>query len=413
MKRLFFVFANLAIFAVFAWNTGIIQIGKESLYSRKPEVQLTVHEQALLFKNISNFWNHALEKAEAKVKTGESYSPYDYFADLTEFHLKFYGMNGGNIEAVRCLMYSNVGSGKKYSEDDIVRARDKFYLATGQTSSISTNQEKFSWMEFFSTIVHWLLGMYVHNFFFAFLYFALLDMKRRGKFVVRNPLSLLLNTILHPITISIIFYQKMSEKFLEAEVRMTKEKFLTMLSKDEISFLQNAIQKKLSHKEFRAFLHNRGLVARRSFALALLGTCIITILPMRMMAQEQIIFSHSDKQECVKVWDTHAPPILLQNMDCSTHVLTIIDAVAEALFELKAEIKTSFIKLKESVFHLQDVLRHIHHIPLFGMYTPVLINNFCIHISIGEKNESRTLKKRRLLLLSRSSSIWHALRIFD
>jgi hypothetical protein len=366
MKKAVLIFLKLAIFSVFLWNTGIIQLIQETEKNRPPEIERTWQEQRAFEEGIRDFWSEKYRAARAKDNRREKYSLYDYFADLTEFHLKFGGASAGlnsNINSCLALMDREVGPTRRYSSNDITVARDKYYRATGQASLTSDRQKNLKWSETLSAVSGWLVKMYLHNLIFAFLLFALWDAQRRGKLVIKNPVSLLLNAVLHPLTLTVILYQYFNTKIMESEFRRTKDKFLTVLSEDELRFLRTAIQKGLSRQEFKALLRARGLIVRHSVAWGLMATMVVMMLPTRLMAAQN--YNSADK-EVAQVCASSGNLVLAANScqpdDDSYDGLG--NCVVEKIFCPQIFISVLFVKLTSFFFKEIALFKRIKHIPL-------------------------------------------------
>jgi hypothetical protein len=374
MKKFILRFLKLAIFFVFLWNTGVIQLIYETQKNKPPEKELTWQEQRTLAQSVQKFWSEKYRLAQAKDRQGAKYSPYDYFADMTEFHLKFKGISAGvnyDISSCQSLMNSELGQNRRYSYDDLTLARDKYYLAIGQADQVSGNQKQIDWRVPATKVLYWMINMYWHNLIFVLFLFVLWDAQRRGKLVIKNPLSIIINTILHPLTLSIIFFQYMSTKIMESEFRRTKDKFLTVLSEDELQFVQTVIRRGFSRKEFKALLAVRGSMIRHSLAWGLMATILITILPQQVKSTVKadlsaVALAKAERQVtqiCVSSLAQHVLVVDNYQPDGGANHLAV-DLFIEKIFILQFFINVSFVRLREFFFEGFNLWTKIQHVPL-------------------------------------------------
>ena len=361
MKKAIRRLLKVAIFSVFLWNVGLVQLIYKTQRDKPPEIERSSEERAALNSDIKKFWNSKLAAAQAEIRRGDDYSPYDYFRDLTEFALKFKGCSAGAFSQLglcQSLMNEAIGSGRRYTENDIVAARDKYYLATGQENMTSGQQAKVTGQIMASKMLGWLWAVYLHNLIFALLLFVFWDMERRDKVAVKNPLSIILNAILHPLTISIIVYQYWSTKMMEGEYRRTKKKFLTVLSEDELAFLQTAIRQGLSRREFRLLLEARGSIVRHSLAWGMTAALVLSVAPVKASPVQAVFMAEKEVVQSCAPSGTH---FVQTDVGVANHS---VDMIVEKIFVLQVFIDVLFIKKIISLFRDEHLVEKIEHVPL-------------------------------------------------
>lgn len=147
-------------------------------------------------------------------------------------------------------------------------------------------------------LLSWLFLQYVRGFLPALVLFLVWigrgDEWGEKKLRLRSPISFTLSLLIYPAVIGIVLRRwfKVTGRGLYAgvELHRTKEKFLTMLSDDEIAAVKCFAKSNLKLDEWKKQLLGEGRTFKRSFALGAISlvVCFVVYGPTRSYTEQKV-----------------------------------------------------------------------------------------------------------------------------
>ena len=215
-------------------------------------------------------------------------------------------------------------------------------------------------------LLKWLKNAYLDCFLFAvvLLTFWLYEDRKHIKFSFRNITMFVLSVIFYPFIIGHRVARFLQFKTAEAILRQVKDKFWSFLSEDERAEIGNFVASGRSLKQWKRFLLDKGLIARRSFIMAMLATLLFTILPNKLDAS--LIVTNQSDQTAIENCDNLSPPsnlITISDNDCQNdndfYFLIWLDHIK--IFQVLLGIVEDHFFFKEN-----DIFKKLDHIPVIN-----------------------------------------------
>jgi len=353
------------VFTIFFVNTGIISEMSSRIASDKKVNLRNIPVANRLSIEIAD---HAREQ----VRRGIAYSPDNYFRDINkisrlEDSLSVFTTLPSVTSELQALLIASIDKGK-YSHADIDRARrnladknsyfrEKFFKEVKHTPI----------MEIICPTFLWFLKQYVLGLIPAFLLILLWAYEKKR---FKNPLSILLSLISYPIFFSVVFFQWTREKgremYAETQLRRTKDKFLSILSEDEVAAVRLFAQSNLSLKTWNTSLSSS---FKRSFALGLVAFILCSL------STTQATFSEI-QNHTVTSYETVADSGGLHSVDYDVGICALVP-----VNEFKIYSDFPFmLSYEEHESVPQEFIQKIEHIPLSGLlYSFFNLNNSIIN----------------------------------
>lgn len=327
------VLRHLLIPVGFIWSTGIIggimninTSKNTNPYSSFDSVELSTLE--ITPDNFMSYKDSIIAQRKKEISETGVYEPYFYFRDLKQFEMfKFKYFDSLNQIPEKRFLITNL------SYNDIVNLRDENWRNNEMIArSYEVNLSKmktpmgiddaraywfpkdiarekevrvnFSWQEFFQAIWSWILSFYLRGMFISSILFLLWRIKFKedienttwryeGVNTMQKfaPLSFIYSLFVWPIILVRDIRNRGKEVLAKAEVLSRRSDMLNLFSKEEKVLIE--LGRKMSVKEFRYFLSERGLVRRHSFLLALVFVPLIFIKsygsPSTNISKEKIL----------------------------------------------------------------------------------------------------------------------------
>lgn len=375
MKRTLIVLAKITLFCLFLYNIGLFSLFSYYIKNIDWRGEPINRENQI---KINRFLREKIKIAEDQ---GNKYSPDKYFSDLTEIREKEKELSGifgyqNHITNLVHKMHVNICAGY-FSNYQVEVAREKYEkhidpIRPGREEVKKKIDEGTFWSDLGNLILliflPWFWAFYLKNFFLGLFYLCTRWEKEYNTFKIKNPFSFCIAVLLYPYVIGRLFvgWLKKSGKYLtlEANLRMRKEKFFSLLSENEVLKIRKFVKNNLSQKDWQLYLNGQGLVVRRSFAQALLATLLLSVFSatiFKLSAQTLSTGISTDYQIEVEAKTNDFPSF----MDCQKIVKGAFDDACEIfifLFELfEKNFSRVFTKL---VFRFFILTRKIEHIPL-------------------------------------------------
>jgi len=333
-KTAIWVLRHLLIPVAFVWSTGIIEGIKNidtsskntSPYSSFDSVELSTLE--IKPDNFLSYKDSIITERKKEISETGIYEPYFYFRDLKQFEMfKFRYFDSLNKIPEKRFLLSNL------SYNDIVNLRDENWrnnemIARSYEANLSKTKtpmsindaraywfpkevahekevkDNFSWQEFWQAIWNWMLSFYFKGMFISSILFLLWRIKFKedlenvtSRYTGVNtmqkfaPLSFIYSLLIWPIILVRDIKNRGKEVLAKADVLSRRREMLDLFSKEEKALIE--IGRKMSVKEFRHFLSERGLVRRHSLLLALVFVPLIFIksygAPSTTISKEKIL----------------------------------------------------------------------------------------------------------------------------
>lgn len=370
---------KIILLVLMIWQTGLLQLVYKSDGGQSDS------RGSEYFRNYPQLMHSKMMKvaedkiARAKAK-GDDYSPADYFTDLADLDslAKLYKVMVPNlaVSQLQGLLNSNtaglqpVFSDKKkksyhFTITDLERARDSYQA---KINPLTKAREKFSWVEVGEKSFSFYLSCLPLAFILYLLWWYEDDKHKRFRLTVANFLKFIGAVVGYPLVIGLVFMRWIGREgasyYAETQVRRTKEKFFSVLSDEEVLAIERFAKSKAERQNFRVWLENR--LIRHSLAWGLMATIVVTMLPMRLMAEQsacsmerqvaQICASSSAQH--VLVIDNHQP-------DGGANHFSV-DLSVEKIFILQFFISVWLVRLKEFFFKGFDLCTEIQHVPLYS-----------------------------------------------
>lgn len=302
MKKTIITLIKVSVWVGFLFLTGCPQfifstMGKDEVILKNKAIQYgivgsskeEVDEMMEINRTLNSFCNEKITYAEAKMKQGKYYDSFDYFRDLRDIKNKCnelvgmedYYIADYSIQTLNMYHMEAVRMGK-IGPDDIPKARAKYFSEEVlKEEDARKNSKPINWL----LILNWLLLFYLKSMPVAFILFLtwLYQGSEYKRLQVRSPVSFIISLILYPFVIGASirrWWIDQGRSFgAEVEIRRTREKFFTMLSTDEIKLVKDFARSKLSIKEFRGDLEEKGYKIRYSLLPIILITILFQFVP--------------------------------------------------------------------------------------------------------------------------------------
>jgi len=371
MKKALVVSAKILLPLLFLYNVGFFsldfsgylkELGKSEPYNFEGQ------------KKLAKLVDEKVKVAEAK---GTKYSPADYFNDLAEITILKKSLKGVmNNWDYRLLDLSqkNINAGL-YSNEDVDLARNIFKEKTdpGSVARESLRIET-SKRTFWPSVTNWLWHFYLKNLPLAFILFMLWWYKQKETFKLTNPFSFIIALIFYPIIIGLVIYEALNEKgryyLAEAELRRTKSKMFSILSKDELEDLRRfAKSRGLTLDDWRNYLGNQGFKPQGILISSLVVTILFMAIPKFSFSQSKLEKTETNIFTTILTTQVNAPPETAsithedENNNAPGSFAGILDFFSYS-FNPK-NINPIVLKAWTKKFHLQEVVFKIEHIPCF------------------------------------------------
>jgi hypothetical protein len=309
MKKVILVLTKIALGLLFLYNIGLFNI-------QLPKSE-NIHIDQTNQMELNLFIKERIAVATAK---GITYSPHDYFTDLIAVEEKMKILSNTYkeqflISQLFCLTTANR---KLFTEQETEAAVAMYrdYIDPGREAQgefqAKIDQDG-SWKVLKESvclkIIPWLFHFYLKNLLLAFALIWLWWYQEYKTLRIKNPFSFIFSVLAYPYFIGKVWYEKanrgVSYFSFEVELRKTKSKFFTLLSPNEISDLKRFANNKLGRKDWKRYLRNQGLTAKRSLASALLATLFFSFFSLllsgtvlaseKSVSQLKVVITQSDQ----------------------------------------------------------------------------------------------------------------------
>ena len=385
MKKITF-FVRLLVFTIFFVNTGIIS----ELSSR------ITSDKKVNLRNIPIAQKLCVEiamRAREQVKSGIAYSPKDYFRDISQIlrledSLSVYTPLPSVTAELQEMLMISVRKGV-YTYKEITLARESLKMKGNyfQDEFIS-NVKHSSFSETIYSISLWFLEQYILGLIPALFLILLWAYEKNGLSFLKNPLSILLSLISYPVFFSAIFFQWTRERgremYAETQLRRTKDKFLSILSEDEVAAIRLFAQSNLSLDTWNVNLSSS---FRRSFVLVFIAFILCSLSITRAFSETQ---SHT-----VASYETVADSGGSHTVD---HDIGICMSISVNEFTIYSD-HPFVLSCEENKFIPQEFIRKIEHIPLSGLLFLFFNLNNSIINNKEKGNESCLYSNRNHVLV--------------
>jgi hypothetical protein len=371
MKRALVISAKILLPLLFLYNVGFFdldfsgylkELGKSEPYNSEGQKQLT------------KLVNEKVKVAKAK---GTNYSPADYFNDLAEITILKKSLTGvmNNLDyRLLDLSQQNVRAGL-YSSRDIDLARDIFKEKTDPGSVARENSRiEISKRTFWPSVTNWLWHFYLKNLPLAFILFMLWWYKQKETFKLKNPFSFIIALIFYPIIIGLVIYEALNEKgryyLAEAELRRTKSKMFSILSKDELEDLRRfAKSRGLTLNDWRNYLGNQGFKPQGILISSLVVTILFMAIPKFSFSQSKLEKAETNIFTTILTTQVNAPPETAsithedENNNAPGSFVGVLDFFSYSFNP--NHLNPIILKAWVKKFHPQEVILKIEHVPCF------------------------------------------------
>ena len=261
-----------------------------------------------------------------------------------------------------------------YSNKDVDLARNTFKEKTdpgsGAREALKLDMAK---KTFWPSVTSWLWHFYLINLPLAFMLFMLWWYKEKKDFKISNPFSFIIALVFYPIIIGLVIYEALSEKsryyLAEAELRRTKSKMFSILSKNELADIRRfAKSRGLTLDDWRNYLDNQGLKPQG----ILMSSLVVTIL---FMAIPKFSFSQSKFEQAetniVSTMLTTQLNISLGNIsvahekESNNTSISFVGVINFFIFTFNSNFNLTVLRAWIEKFHPQEVILKIEHAPCF------------------------------------------------
>lgn len=301
----------------FIWSTGIISTFSSIDFSDKAPRDayhtFTDSELATLEINPANaivYCDTLIATRTRQVEQTGYYSPMDYFHDLKQLRMfetvykdsldrstmgRFIYMNCASPMGATGKL-CNLRDGKQkvsWDQSDLENARHYWFpLDAIRDAELKKNPPEW-WRDLFSPISGWMLRVYLRGLPFALLLLLIWRKRVRKDCEEINwqyekitkpklvsgfaPLSLLISLSLWPIILYLDIRSRIKETLYRAELASRRSEVLYLFSAADQKLLETG--KKMSLREFRAYLESIGKVRKHSFIFAIAITVLLSASP--------------------------------------------------------------------------------------------------------------------------------------
>jgi hypothetical protein len=373
MKKVFVVSVKILLPILFLYNIGFFNLDFPKFFNEIGKTEpLNIEGQ----KKLAKFVNEKVKVAEKK---GDKYSPHDYFSDLYEIEKMEKSMKGVMSYHVLAnqlliLQQENMRKGL-FSNYDITVARTK-YQEKINPGSIARAELKRDMQEktFWPNLRNWLWHFYLVNLPLAFLMFLVWWYQEKKNFKISNPLSFAIALIFYPIIIALVIREALSEKsryfVAEAELRRTKKKMFSILSKNEIEDIRRfATSRGLTLNDWRNYLGNQGLKPQGILVSSLVVTILFTAIPRFSFSQDKAERAKTNLFTTMLTTQVNAPPsttCLAHDEDNNQAPVSASGIIGYIFYEFNPKnLRPIILRVWTQKFHLQEVILKIEHVPCF------------------------------------------------
>ena len=285
------------------WATGIFSVftfdaksSKDALGSYNRFDSSEFAELEMTPATLVAYGDSLYKARESQIAQTGRYKPFDYFHDLRQYKLfearymdSLNTTTMGRVLYMRCLSCAgsrfssfvdlrdgNWCKGNNRAGNDEAR---NYWFPKEAAREVESAKHPIKWKDdVCKPVLGWLMRLYLKGLPVALLMLLMWKQKNREerRAFALLPTSLLLSLLLWPIVLFIDIRNRMHSLLQYTEVMTRRETMLSLLSKEEQSLL--AFGKRMSRKEFKAYLDGIGRVRRHSFALALACSLLLALL---------------------------------------------------------------------------------------------------------------------------------------
>lgn len=397
MSRLLF-FTKMTAILLFIANTGIFSgmtrmIISEEQYQSDPVLMLQINDLS------ERQW----EKANAKVASGEIYSPRDYFKDLGQIYRLedslgmtrgIGGVWGSRIIRLQALSLESVRNKHfTWSDVDVVSKEFNENIGGFFRDDARNDLKNASWSDAWETLLNWLVIQYKRGIPLAFIFLLIWiydEDRKKERFKLNNPVSFLMCLILYPVVLGITLrrWLKISARgfYAEVELRRTKDKFLSMISENEVMAIREFAESCLSLRTWKLKLIGEGFILKRSFASAAVATFICLFLYGHNCFAKAV---PDDNQSHPKICCLEYEIDRSGPLEIGKEISYGTDFERSCIFEWIIP-ATIFKKLENVIRKIAGTVRKIEHVPISGLIARFFITTY-LSTKKEIKNEIRRL----------------------
>ncbi len=311
------VLRHLIIPVGFIWSTGIISTFSSMDFSDKARRDafhtFTKNELATLEINPTNaimYCDTLVAIRTRQVEQTGYYSPMDYFRDLKQLSM-FEAVYKDSLDrsTMGRFIYMNCASpmgatnklcnlrdskqSVEWNQDELENARHYWFPLDAIRDAEAKKHPTQWWRDIFSPLLGWLLRIYLRGLPFAFIMLLIWRKRVRKDCEEINwqheriakpklisgfaPLSLLMSLIIWPVILYLDIRSRIKETLYRAELASRRSEVLYLFSAADQKLLETG--RKMSLREFRAYLESIGKVRRHSFVFALTVTVLLSVSP--------------------------------------------------------------------------------------------------------------------------------------
>ena len=276
---------NCLLVIVFLLNTGFPQVCVRVVSNQNCQPLMSMEDEQALRR----FLLDKLRQAKDHEKDGRSYSPDDYFRDLSEFYVKVNALGFKNYHLLEIgWLYNHCHENLRkniFSWDEVEKAQKKYkeFIPSLAVEKEAIRFSDLDWRSFFL----WLLRLYLETLpavLVLYIYWARDEQFERGNyeaFRIPRPGKFLSMLAVYPFVIGFYivrwFRQNGRQIMIEAEHRRANRIF-AYISEEDLERIKSFARSNLSISEWRRMLSEAGLQPRHSLAAALLVTLVFTFI---------------------------------------------------------------------------------------------------------------------------------------
>lgn len=271
----------------------------------------TQDERRAIEKKVRAFHQNLKREADSIIQVNGWYGPYDYFDHLDKGRCfdEQSGLRGGMFTSynhLQDLVRTSMREGP-YDYDDIELAKMQ-NLERYPEMDPSRPEPEINWRG----IGKWFGLHYLYALPLALIWFLinLVKFSKEGeysseayKFTLRSPLSFFVATLLYPgyffWRIQTVLTRDGKRIYTEAEIRMHKKKFLTLLSEDEKQLVNDLVHKRANISEIRESVRQVvGPIQYRGIFTSIIATCVVMIFTSLLPRTAQGFSEEDVEIEC-------------------------------------------------------------------------------------------------------------------
>ena len=309
MKEISVVLVKVLVWLGFIINTGLFKVittadnsPNITIFGVDTKRQEHTRDEEMRFSSRMFLWEQGKEKlAQDKIDKGLTYSADNYFADLREYTdscVKF-GKEPMGLFMNR-LQYLSLNSAQ--DQDDLKAIRSKYLPELIAKEKDST--KNFPTLgEIGTGLCKWFFRWYKSCILLALVLFLawFYEENEYTKVRFRNPLSFLISLILYPIVIGYNVAKWWRDKRGEVEIRRSKDKIFSLLSKDEIALVKKFAKSNIKIKEFREQLRIKGYVSKHRFVPVIFAIFFMSLIPARRLATSANFHKQDSRYQIEKI----------------------------------------------------------------------------------------------------------------